>query len=127
MIRSWIIDYCELNRLGAFKSNRKRKNIKKIWFERRISTMPIIIRGSNAIPSFEFSNNNLINKTYLTQEMLKNKILATNMIYVNIFHNQKIIKKYKNVLDKVFFDISKKKIKKLLKSKVCFKPINRIN
>ena len=59
--------------------------------------------------------------------MLKNKILATNMIYINIFHNKTNIKKYIKVLDKIFKDISKKNIKKILKSKVCFKPINRIN
>ncbi len=83
--------------------------------------------GTNAIPIFEFCNNHAINKTFLTQEMLKNKILATNMIYINIFHNKNNIKKYVKVLDKVFKDISKKNIKKILKSKVCFKPINRIN
>ena len=59
--------------------------------------------------------------------MLKNKILATNMIYITIFHNKNNIKKYVNVLDKVFRDISKKNIKNILKSKICFKPINRIN
>ena len=59
--------------------------------------------------------------------MLKNKILATNLIYVTIFHNRNNIKKYIKILDKVFRDISKKNIKSILKSKVCFKPINRIN
>ena len=59
--------------------------------------------------------------------MLRNKILATNMIYINIFHEEKNIKKYKKILDKIFFNISKNNIKKTLKSKVCFKPINRIN
>ena len=49
------------------------------------------------------------------------------MIYINIFHNRKNIKKYINALDKIFKDIFKKNIKKILKSKVCFKPINRIN
>ena len=49
------------------------------------------------------------------------------MIYVNIFHNKTNIKKYFKILDKIFKDISKKDIKKILKSKVCFKPINRIN
>ena len=59
--------------------------------------------------------------------MLKNKILATNLIYITIFHNKKNIKKYIKILEKVFFDISKKNIKSILKSKLCFKPINRIN
>ena len=83
--------------------------------------------GTNAIPSFEFCNNHIKRKTFLTQEMLKNKILATNMIYITIFHHKDNIRKYIKILDKVFYDISKKKIKSILKSKICFKPINRIN
>jgi hypothetical protein len=83
--------------------------------------------GTNAIPSFEFCSNHLQRKTFLTQEMLKNKILATNMIYITIYHNKDNIKKYVKILDKIFYDISKKNIKNILKSKVCFKPINRVN
>ena len=49
------------------------------------------------------------------------------MIYITIYHSEENIKKYVKVLDKVFFNISKEKIKKILKSKLCFKPINRIN
>jgi hypothetical protein len=59
--------------------------------------------------------------------MLKNKILATNMIYVTIYHNKKNLKKYINVLDKIFHEISKKNIKFLLRSEISFKPIKRIN
>ena len=75
----------------------------------------------------DFCNNHSKKKTFLTQEMLKNKILATNMIYITIFHTKDNIKKYIKTLDKVFYDISKNNIKTILKSKVCFKPINRIN
>jgi hypothetical protein len=42
------------------------------------------LMGTNAIPSFEFLKI-IKKKTFLTQEMLKNKILATNMIYINYF------------------------------------------
>ena len=83
--------------------------------------------GSEAIPSFEFCENHQERKTFLTQEMLKNKILATNLVYITVYHDMKNIKKYVKSLDKVFSDISKKKIKNILKSRLCFKPINRIN
>ena len=83
--------------------------------------------GSNAIPSFSFRVNHIKRKTFLTQEMLKNNILASNMIYITIFHNKNNIRKYFRVLDKVFYSISKKNIKTILKSKLCFKPINRVN
>lgn len=119
----------EFKRLNAFeKVETNGKFIKSIWSDlSKKYNVPIKLMGTNAIPIFEFYNNHSINKTFLTQEMLKNKILATNMIYINIFHNKNNIKKYIKVLDKVFKDISKKNIKKILKSKVCFKPINRIN
>ena len=119
----------EFKRLNVF--NKIKKNgriIKKIWLDiSKKYNVPIKLMGTDAIPSFEFYKNHTINKTFLTQQMLVNKILATNMIYVNIFHNRNNLKKYKIVLDKIFFDISKKKIKKRLRSKICFKPINRIN
>ena len=119
----------EFKRLNAFKQIEKNgKMIKSIWLDlSKKYNVPINIMGSNAIPSFEFYKNHSERKTFLTQEMLKNKILATNMIYVTIFHNKNNIKKYIKILKNVFADISKKNIKTILKSKICFKPINRIN
>lgn len=119
----------EFKRLKAFdKVKQNGDKIKKIWLKLSLKhNLPIKIMGTNAIPSFEFLNNHLLYKTFLTKKMLENKILATNLIYVNIFHNKKNIIKYEKVLDKVFSEIQNKNIVKTLKSKVCFKPINRIN
>jgi glutamate-1-semialdehyde 2,1-aminomutase len=119
----------EFRRLKIF--NKIRNNgilIKNIWKDLSIKhNIPIKIMGTDSIPSFEFTTNHPEKKTFLTQEMLKNKILATNMIYITIFHNKKNIQKYIKILDQIFYKISKKKIKSVLKSKVCFKPITRIN
>ena len=49
------------------------------------------------------------------------------MIYINIFHTKNNIKLYLKTLEKVFSDISKKKINKLPKSQICFKPIKKKN
>ena len=119
----------EFKRLNVFKKiDNNGKLIKSIWLNlSKKHNIKIKIKGSNAIPSFEFVKNHTKRKTFLTQEMLKNKILATNMIYITIFHNKDNIKKYINILDKIFYDISKKNITTILKSKICFKPINRIN
>ncbi len=120
----------ELKRLKAFKKVRANgQMIKKIWIDlSKKHNVPIKLMGTDAIPSFQFLKNHSLNKTYLTQEMLKKKILATNLIYVNIFHNKMMTRKYKKVLNKIFFDISNNKnIRKILKSKICYKPINRIN
>ena len=32
-------------------------------------------------------------KTFITQEMLKNKILASNVVYTSVFHNQENVRK----------------------------------
>ena len=119
----------EFKKTNAFrKVEQNGKLIKEIWLNlSQKYNVPTKIMGSNSILSFEFENNHLENKTFFTQEMLKNNILATNLIYVNIFHNRKNIRKYTKVLDKIFRLISEKKVKKLLNSNVCFKPINRIN
>ena len=119
----------EFKRLKIFKKiENNGKLIKSIWLDlSKKYNVPIKVTGRNSILSFEFCKNHTQRKTYFTQEMLKNKILATNLIYITIFHNKKNIKKYIKILEKVFSDISKKNIKSILKSKLCFKPINRIN
>ena len=119
----------EFKRLNVFKKiENNGKLIKSIWLDlSKKYNVPIKVTGRNSILSFEFCKNHTQRKTYLTQEMLKNKILATNLIYITVFHNKKNIKKYIKILEKVFSDISKKNIKNILKSKICFKPINRIN
>ena len=119
----------EFKRLDVFKKVEKNgKMIKNIWNDlSKKHNVPIKVMGSNALPSFLFCSNHDKKKTFLTQEMLKNRILATNLIYVTIHHNKDNIKKYIKILDKVFYDISKKNIKTILKSKLCFKPINRVN
>ena len=109
-------------------SNQTTKEDYSLWLNlSKKHNIPIKLGGTDVIPSFEFLNNHTKRKTFLTQEMLKNKILATNMIYITIFHNKNNIQKYIKILDKVFYDISKKNINSILKSDLCFKPINRIN
>ena len=119
----------QFENLNIFKKIKNNGNlIKEIWSDAsKKYKIPIKVMGTSAIPVFEFCSNHIEKKTYLTQEMLKHNILATNMIYINIFHTKKEIKKYIKILDKVFYDISKKNIKKILKSKLCYRPINRIN
>ena len=104
----------EFKRLKIFKKIEENgKLIKSIWlkFSKKYN-VPIIISGRNSILSFEFVSNHSERKTYFTQEMLKNKILATNLIYITIFHEKKNIKKYIKVLEQIFLDISKKECKK---------------
>ena len=49
--------------------------------------------------------------------MLKNNILITNIVYINIFHDKNNLVKYEKVFDKIFFDISNQNIRENLKQK----------
>ena len=74
----------------------------------------INILGLDSMPVFNFIHkNNLAYKTFLTQEMLKRRILATNAIYISTKHNKKNLNKYFKILDLIFL-----KIKKLQKLKL---------
>ena len=85
------------------------KKIKKIW--KRLSilhNLDLKIQGIDAVPNFYFnSKNNLEYKTLITQEMLKKNILASNMIYCALPHKEKILKKYFDILESIFYKISK--------------------
>ena len=85
------------------------KNIKKqIRYIASLHKLDLQIEGIDAIPNFYFnSNNNMKYKTLITQEMLKKKILASNLIFCSISHKNKVLKKYFNTLESIFSKISK--------------------
>ena len=64
--------------------------------------------------------------------MLNNNFLATNTIYMSTSHNEKIIKKYSDHLDEIFYKISecekdKLNISELLRYPVSRNPFERLN
>lgn len=84
------------------------KYVKKRWKEiSKKNNLKIKIAGIDALPNFYFKTNHLIYKSLITQEMLKNNILATNNIYISCAHNKKNLNKYFKILDRVFKIISK--------------------
>ena len=105
--------------------------IKSMW--KKISEkyhVEIDVISLDSIPIFIFKDNHNIKKTYLTQEMLKAKILASNIIYVSIFHKDKIINKYFRKLDSIFKILSETKIteiKKKIKEGESYSPMTRLN
>ncbi len=89
------------------------KYLNSKWLElSKKHKIKIKIKGIESITSFTFDNNNLLYKTFVSQEMLKYGYLASNLVYLSILHKKKIIDKYIFYLDKVF-----KKIKLHQKSK----------
>jgi len=70
--------------------------------------LKLTIQGLDALPRFDFNNkNNLYYKTFISQEFLKKKILASNSIYLCTEHNINMFNNYFNILDKIFFTINR--------------------
>ena len=94
-----------IKKRGAYIKNCWKKIAKKYKVD-------IEILGIDAIPQFRFKSHHNYLKTFITYEMLKKKYLASNVIYLSVLHNKKLIDKYLSVLDNVFLKISKMKIQK---------------
>ena len=108
------------------------KYINKKWEQLASKyNLKINISGTDSITSCSFPGPyNLILKTFITQEMLRYNYLASNLIYISICHNKKVIDKYIFYLDKVFKKIKiflDSKIKKnILKGSVCHATFKRL-
>ena len=135
-------------RIGFIAANKtidfikKKKTYKKIikngrylnfkWLElSKKHNLKIKIKGIESITSFQFDKNNLLYKTFISQEMLKYGYLASNLVYVSIVHSKKVIDRYIYYLDKVFANIklhqnSKTKYK-ILKGPIAHSTFKRLN
>ncbi len=93
--------------------------------------IPINISGISALPTFTFKENHLACKTYITQEMIKKGIIATNTVYACIDHSDEHIKNYIEELEKVFSVIKDhdngKGIDKLLECPISHSGFARLN
>ncbi|MDC3127873.1 aminotransferase class III-fold pyridoxal phosphate-dependent enzyme, partial [Candidatus Pelagibacter bacterium] len=93
----------------------------------------VSIKGTNGLLNFVFnSRNHQAYKTLITQEMLKNNILATNAIYPCIKHSDKILNNYFINLEKVLkkIDLCENKgqnIQKFIKSNISERDFYRYN
>ncbi len=89
------------------------------------SKVKIKIQGIDAIPNFIFkSKKNLLYKTFISQEMLKKKILASNLIFCSLPHNDQIMDKYFDILNDIFkkiskFENSREKVENFMETEVC--------
>ena len=67
----------------------------------------IVHWGIPALTGFSFlSEKALIYKTYITQEVLKRRFLASSGIYVSVAHTDELIDQYFSILDPLFADIA---------------------
>ena len=83
------------------------KKIKNKWKELSIKyKIDLDIISMDSIPIFLFKTNHEIKKKFIINEMLKEGILASNIIYVSISHTDEILKYYFRKLEKIFHKLS---------------------
>jgi glutamate-1-semialdehyde 2,1-aminomutase len=125
----------EMNRLKSWeKIINKGKLINHEWKNLANSfDLELEINGIESMTSFKFkSKKHLAYKTLISQELLKNQILASNMIFLNIFHDESKISFYISKLKEVFekialIELGKKKIEDELKTNICHDTFKRLN
>ncbi len=87
----------EMENLKSWEIISERGRLIKAKWEQisKSESVKIAIAGMSALPSFAFShpNSNKI-KTLFTQAMLEKKILATNLLYVSVAHEQPYLEQY---------------------------------
>ena len=95
--------------------------------------LKIQINGIPSLSTFSINSKNWLKyKTYITQEMLKKNFLATNALFLSTKHDNKILNRYFENLDKIFyeiknFEIDKKNIDEKLDGPVCHSGFKRLN
>jgi glutamate-1-semialdehyde 2,1-aminomutase len=124
-----------LSEMKRIKSWKKIKStgqlIKKNWF--RIFNkynLNVSINGLDSLPSFVFDQENIIRKTFITQEMLKKGYLASNIVYVSTAHKPNILKNYfkhfESVVKKIS-ELNKRELNDLIESRICDVGMKRLN
>ena len=96
------------------------------------NNLAIQTSGLESLATFTIkSKNSQKYKTFITQEMLKKKILATNSIYLSIKHTDQVLKKYFENLKKIFATIGEceegRNIDELLENPISENTFRRLN
>ncbi len=112
---------------------KKGKHIKNCWIElAKKNNINLDVWGIDALPGFTIkSEYSLEYKTFISQELLKENILASNSIYVSTAHSDDLIDLYIEKLGNIFSKIKECEdgadIQKLLEGPVCQVGFKRIN
>jgi len=124
----------EMQRIKSWEIIKKTgKILKDEWKDMaRSFNIDMDISGLDSIPKFTIlDKNSNAYKTYITQEMLKSNILASNLVYVSTAHSEKILQIYLNKLKSIFKTMSSSKIKKNIRyhldSQEALKTFKRLN
>ena len=116
----------KITKFGKYLNNQWLKITKE-------NKLQIKVEGLPAISKFVILSKNFdAYKTFITQEMLKKNILASNSVYLSIYHSKKIIDEYLDILNDLFKIISKcesgeENIHDKLEGPIAKKPFERLN
>ena len=127
-----------LNEMEKIKSweiiTKKGTKIQKKWNEiAKSNNLKISVLGIPALSSFSIISKDWLKyKTFITQEMLKKRMLCSNALFMSVKHEEKILDEYLNNLDEIFNKISKFKkilldVDKFLDGPVCHTGFKRLN
>lgn len=92
--------------------------------------LDIQVSGLPALTSYSFKKNNLLRKTYLTQEMLKKGYLSSNAFFPSILHTHEVLDKYFDTIEpfmEKISDSSEEELFELLESPQCHDGFQRLN
>tara|TARA_B100000963_G_scaffold362055_1_gene402822 strand:- start:8459 stop:9757 length:1299 start_codon:yes stop_codon:yes gene_type:complete len=123
-----------LSTINYMKKHKTFKKIKKQGLKikskwKKLSNkynLDLQILSMDSIPIFVFKKNHDLKRKFFILEMLKNNILASNIIYLSICHNDKILKVYFKHLEMVFKKISVTPISQMKKNISQLKKISNI-
>lgn len=114
----------KITRIG----NKIQKRWKKIFQKEKLD---VKINGIPSLANFTFSNNHQKYKTFITQEMLKQNILASNLVYCSVAHTDRVLEKYFIQFEKIIKIIKKceteENIDNYLKTSVSVSDFKRLN
>ena len=126
------LDVMERNKSWKFITSQGKKVKKKWVMEAKRNNIKIETWGLDSLASFSIkSKNSLKYKTYITQEMLKHNILASNSVYLSIKHTDQILSQYFYTLSKIFKTIGEceqgRNIDDLLETPISGSTFRRLN
>jgi len=107
--------------------------VQEFWKQVANTTdLPMKVGGFPAIASYSFdSPENLLYKTYVTQEMLKKGYLASNVFYASVAHTASVMEKYFEDFTEVILRlknlISSGAINNSLDARICKSGFGRLN
>ena len=88
---------------------KKGNTVQKKWSEIALNNkLKMNILGIPALSTFSIESKNWLKyKTFITQEMLKKKMLCSNALFLSVKHDEKTLNEYLDNLNEIFHKISK--------------------